>query len=190
MASDNNSDNNNSDNNNNIDADKLAVLEALLCKERERRLGEEPLEIITGVPECEESFDGEPIAKANTALRVEDFSGRRRARETMDAVSKPMPNTPAPRPQRQASVERPDEGPHRIIVQVRPPDCERGDHGEVAEGTYTVAGNVVRVEDMEGRSLGGQVLRPTDDPRVVARAILRTTKTPEPFWNPIPYPTH
>jgi hypothetical protein len=41
-----------------------------------------------------------------------------------------------------------------------------------------VAGNVVRVEDMEGRSLGGQVLRPTDDPRVVARAILRTAKTP------------
>jgi hypothetical protein len=72
----------------------------------------------------------------------------------------------------------------------RAPDLERGDHGEVAEGTYMVAGNVVRVEDMEGRSLGGQVLRPTDDPRVVARAILRTAKTPEPFWNPINYTTH
>jgi hypothetical protein len=53
-------------------------------------------------------------------------------------------------------------------TQVRPPDPERGDHGEVAEGTYTITGNVVRVEDMEWRSLGGQVLRPTDNPATVA----------------------
>jgi hypothetical protein len=72
----------------------------------------------------------------------------------------------------------------------RAPDLERGDHGEAAEGTYTVAGNVVRVEDMEGRSLGGQVLRPGQDHAAVARSILRTTKSPDPFYRPIPYPTH
>jgi hypothetical protein len=122
-------------------------------------------------------------ATANKALRPVRFA----ASEAGGAQH------PAPRakPRTFAGVgERPDEGPYRIIAQTRPPDPERGDHGEVAEGTYTVAGNVVRVEDTEGRSLGGQVLRPTDDPRVVARAILRTTKSPEPFWNPIPYTTH
>jgi hypothetical protein len=144
--------------------------------------------IITGVPDD----DGEapPIAKApEDKTTPRNFHARRQVSEALSAGSKPLPRTPAPRPQRQ-SVERPDEGPHRIIVQVRPPDYERSDHGEVAEGTYTVAGNVVRVEDAEGRSLGGQVLRPADDPRVVARAILRTTKTPEPFWAPLPYRTH
>jgi hypothetical protein len=52
----------------NIDADKLAALEALLLQERSRRLSEGPLEIITGVPECED--DGEPIAKADKASSV------------------------------------------------------------------------------------------------------------------------
>jgi hypothetical protein len=53
-------------------------------------------------------------------------------------------------------------------------------------GSYTVAGNVVRVEDAEGRSLGSQALRPGDDPKAVARAILRTKKTPTAFDAPLP----
>jgi hypothetical protein len=112
-------------------------------------------------------------------------------RYAVDATADPPSNVRRKsQPPAAWSVERPDEGPHRIIVQVRPPDPERGDHGEVAEGTYTITGNVVRVEDMEGRSLGGQVLRPTDNPATVARAILRTTKAPEPFWGPLAYPLH
>jgi hypothetical protein len=183
-----------------INADKLAALEALLLKERERRASEEPITmIITGVPRGDDDAyppgatviitgvpddddEAPPIARA-----PEDFHAHRRVSEMLSSVDKPMPTTRPPAPIREASVKRPDEGPHRIIVQVRAPDPERGDHGEVAEGTYTVAGNVVRVEDTEGRSLGGQVLRPGDNPATVARAILRTTKAPEPFWAPINY---
>jgi hypothetical protein len=52
-----------------------------------------------------------------------------------------------------------------------------------------IRGGVLHVDDGE-RELGSQRLQPGDDPRSVARAILRTTKSPEPFWAPIPYPTH
>jgi hypothetical protein len=138
---------------------------------------DEPLVILTGVPRGpDREKDWGPLPPTKPYDRYAYAS-----------PSTPRPAPPVSRLQRQAesSVER--QGPHRIIVQVRAPDPERGDHGEVAEGTYTVAGNVVRVEDMQGRSLGGQVLRPEDDPRVVARLILRTTKAPEPFWAPINY---
>jgi hypothetical protein len=56
------------------------------------------------------------------------------------------------------------------------------------EGSYTISdGNIVRVEDDQGRPLGGQVLQPGDDPAAVARSILRTKKSAEPFWDPILY---
>jgi hypothetical protein len=177
-----------------LDADKLAVLAALLAKEEERRFKEkfekgEEVVIVTGCPDADDD-EGKVTLKADKAPSADDFSARRQVSEALSAVAKPMPSSPPPRPQRQAEVERPDEGPHRIIAQIRAPDYERGDQGEVAEGTYSVYGNVVHVDDMEGRSLGGQVLRPEDNPASVARAILRTTKAPGQFWAPINYTTH
>jgi hypothetical protein len=34
--------------------------------------------------------------------------------------------------------------PHRVHVQTRGPDPERGDPGAIAEGTYTISGGVLR----------------------------------------------
>jgi hypothetical protein len=101
--------------------------------------------IITGVPRCgrDESADDEapPIAKApeEKAPRVEDFHARRKVSDALSAVSKPLPRTPAPRPVESS----PDEGPYHIHAQVRGPD-ERGDPGEIAEGSYTISGSRLR----------------------------------------------
>jgi hypothetical protein len=110
----------------------------------------------------------------------------RQASEAMLSASKPPPSTPAPRPVENSR----DEGPYRVHVQTRSPDPERGDPGEIAEGTYTISGDLVCVRDDQGRELGSEVLRPGSDPAVVARSILRTKKAPVQFWNPIPYRTH
>jgi hypothetical protein len=160
----------------NIDAAKLAALEALLLKERERRASEEPITcIVTGVPDPDD--DGEvPIANEDKAPR--DFHARRRVSEALSAVSRPPPSTPAPR-----SVESsPDEGPYRVHAQTRGADPERGDPGEIAEGSYTISGGMVRVRDDQDRDLGSEVLRPGDDPKAIARSILRTKKAPNDFW--------
>jgi hypothetical protein len=166
-----------------IDADKLAALEALLLKERKRR--EEPISvIITGVPDADD--EASPIA-APKDKTPRDFHARNRASEALHAARNPPPSTPLPASALHEFDTAPAQGPFRIIVQVRAPYPERGDHGEVAEGTYTVAGNVVRVEDAEGQPLGRQALAPGDDPKAIARSILRTKKAPEPFWAPINY---
>ena len=157
----------------NIDAAKLAALEALLLKERERR--EEPITcIVTGVPDPDD--DGEvPIANEDKAPR--DFHARRRVSEALLAARRPPPSTPAPRPVESS----PPEGPYHVHAQVRGPD-ERGDAGEIAEGRFTICDGVVRVEDAEGHPLGSEVLRPGDDAKSVARKILREKKAPNDFW--------
>jgi hypothetical protein len=163
------------------DADTLIEKEKARLTAELRKAGEtrevvfdEPLVIFTGVPRGPDRAekDWAPLSPTNPYDRYSE-------------PRKPAGNNAGKATAEHSEVEavkRPDEGPHRIIVQVRPPYPERGDHGEVAEGTYTVAGNVVRVEDMEGRSLGGQALRPTDDPKAVARKILREKRAPNDFW--------
>ena len=167
-----------------IGAEKLAALEALLLKEREKRASEEPISVIvTGVPDADDEdavcVTMPPKPPEDRAPSVEDFGGRRRASEAMAAARNPPPSTPAPRPQQ--SVETPDSGPHRIIVQTRAPDSERGDHGQVEEAVYVVRDGVLHVDDGE-RELGSQRLQPGDDPRSVARSILREKKAPNDFW--------
>jgi hypothetical protein len=77
-----------------------------------------------------------------------------------------------PRPPAEAAPA-PVEGP-RVYVYV---EIQHGDGaadpGTIQEGHYTITGNVVRVEDMEGRSLGTQALRPGESAATVAKQILR-----------------
>ena len=147
---------------NEIDTEKLDALEALLLKERERRASEEPLEIITGVPDADD--DGPPITTAPEDKAPRDFSARRQVSEALSAVSKPMPSTPAPR-----SVSEPaDLVDHPIWAQVAPPsDTEPG--GVIVEGSYTEDGGVVRVYDADHGFLGTERLSPGADAGVAAR---------------------
>jgi hypothetical protein len=49
----------------------------------------------------------------------------------------------------------------------------KDDPGEIKEGQYRIEGDLLRVEDKEGRPLGRARLRPGDDAEAAARKILR-----------------
>jgi hypothetical protein len=162
----------------NIDADKLAVLEALLCKERERRLGEEPLEIITGVPDADDNAP-KGKAKADTALRVDDFSARRQVSEALSAVNKPMPTSPPPASGFEEPAEPLEE--HHIWAQVAAPTDTNP--GAIIEGNFTFQDGVVRVYDLDGNLIGTEHLSsPNANAAAVARRVLREKKGPSDFW--------
>jgi len=60
--------------------------------------------------------------------------------------------------------------------------------GTIVEGTWTIAGGVIRVRDMEGR-LYTDTLGPNDDPDHVARKLLRGKHGKHSsFYGPIKYP--
>jgi hypothetical protein len=176
------------------DEEVAAEIEAVKAREvaRLREAGErrevifdEPLVLFTGVPGCDD--DGEPAAKEHETCRVDDFGARRRVSEALNAVDKPMPNSPAP-----ASAEEPEtlEG-HRypIWAQIAPPTDT--DPGSVIEGTYTLAENgILRVYDVDGNLLGTEHLAPGADAGAAARRVLREKKAPAQFWGPISYTTH
>jgi hypothetical protein len=89
--------------------------------------------------------------------------------------------TPAPRPPAPAPVE----GPRVYVYVIIGNGDGAADPGQISEGHYTITGNVVRVEDMEGRSLGTQALRPGESAATVAKQILRK-EAPNKFWQPLP----
>jgi hypothetical protein len=155
------------------EADKLAELRK--AGETREIVFDEPMVINTGVPR------GADFGKDWAPLKPYDRH---------DADDEPR--APAITRPSEAHEGEPYEGPHPIHVQLRCSDPERGDPGQIVEGSFTIsAGGIVRVEDAEGRPLGSHVLQPLEDPRVVARRILREKKSPNEFWsNPIPYRTH
>ena len=55
-----------------------------------------------------------------------------------------------------------------------------------------LADGIVRVYDVDQNLLGTEQLAPGDgaDAAAAARRVLREKKSPEPFWNPIPYGAH
>jgi hypothetical protein len=151
--------------------------------ERREIIFEEPEVLITGVPGCDESF--EPITKEDKALRVEDFSARRRVSEALNAVDKPMPNSPAP-----VSAEEPAEllEEHRIYVQVAPP-TENDPAGAIVEGSYSLTEDgVLRVYDVDGNPIGTEHLSPDADAVAAARRVLRGKVGGGDFSRPLDYP--
>jgi hypothetical protein len=147
--------------------------------ERREIIFEEPLVLITGVPGCDESLDVEPAAKEHETCRVDDFGARRRVSEALNAVDKPMPNSPAP-----VSAEEPEplEG-HRYPIWVQVAAPTDTDPGSVIEGTYTLAeGGVLRVYDVDGNPIGTEHLPPDANAAAVARRVLREKKGPSDFW--------
>jgi hypothetical protein len=79
----------------------------------------------------------------------------------------------------------PVEGPRVYVYVIIGNGDGAADPGQISEGHYTITGDVVRVEDMEGRSLGTQALRPGENAATVAKQILRKG-APNEFWRPLP----
>src|SRR5262249_36009286 len=79
---------------------------------------------------------------------------------------------PAPPPQPTPEPAA-DEVRHSIRCTVRLPDPEKDDPGHIIEGSYSLAGNVLRVYDETGRLLAMDTLRPDDDAAHAARKILK-----------------
>jgi hypothetical protein len=75
-----------------------------------------------------------------------------------------------------------------IIVQVRGPDHERNDPGEIAEARYAVLNSVLYVEDAQGRRLGVHELEIGENAAAVARGIVRKKLGGNQFYRPIAYP--
>jgi hypothetical protein len=75
-----------------------------------------------------------------------------------------------------------------VWVQVRPPDPERNDPGEIAEGTFVVSGDLIAVDDNEGRPVATRMLQPGEDPEAVAKRLLRERHGKNAFFGPLTYP--
>jgi hypothetical protein len=48
-------------------------------------------------------------------------------------------------------------------------------------------GNILRVEDSDGRPMESHLLQAGDDPDAIARSLLRAKKKSEQFFSPIDY---
>jgi hypothetical protein len=72
-----------------------------------------------------------------------------------------------------------------VRAQIRGPDPDKNDPGEIAEGWYRIEGsNLLRVEDKQPRSLGTATLQPGDNAEAAARKILRESRHGS-FYDPI-----
>jgi hypothetical protein len=137
-------------------------------------VGSDAVEVIfTGVPRAGRD-EGVEVPKSGPCYLTVPYAPRA---ETKASASAPSELSPAP------VVGE----PRRVWVQVRPSDPERNDPGQIAEGTYTISDGMIRVEDLQGKRLGSEVLTPGADPDSLARKILRE-KRPGGFYDPIVYP--
>ena len=95
----------------------------------------------------------------------------------------------APPPPAEA-VKPPEPGP--IQTQVRAPSEDGKDAGEVISGWYDIQnGQVVVWERSGGAPIGRAAYNPGDDPKVIARRLLREKRGGSScFYGPISYRTH
>jgi hypothetical protein len=76
-----------------------------------------------------------------------------------------------------------------VRATVRRPDPEKDDPGQIKEGWHRLEGDLLRVEDNQGRSLGTATIREGDDVVAAARKILRESHGRHgAFYDVIKYP--
>jgi hypothetical protein len=79
-----------------------------------------------------------------------------------------LSSAPSPTP------EPPHRSPrNRVRCTVRGPDPDKGDPGQIIEGSYAVIGNLLRVFDDAERELGVETIQPGDNAEAAARRVLR-----------------
>jgi len=143
-----------------------------------REVYREVIRIVTGVPRRERDSDG---AAALAQPRTND----KMLRFVRSEPAEP-PRAPLPRP---TIPEFPTEEVRRsICCTVRLPKPEKGDPGQIMEGSYSLSDGVLRVYDEDGRMLVTSTLKPGDDAVHAARKILREKHGRHgAFYDPIPY---
>jgi len=144
--------------------------------------------IITGVPRSGRDVPGSPKAQPPAADNDRPDYGS----HLKTYGSKPIP--PRPKPPAEA-VKPPEPGP--IQTQVRGPSDDGKDPGEVISGWFDIqtAQNgqqqIVVWERSGGAPIGRAPCAPGDDPKVIARRLLREKRSgASGFYGPISYRTH
>ena len=134
--------------------------------------------IVTGVPRSPKNYEARPPAAEDRP----DYGSHLKTYDT-----KPPP--PRPRPPAEA-VKPPEPGP--IQTQVRAPSEDGKDPGEVISGWYDIQnGQVVVWERSGGAPIGRAPCAPGDDPKVIARRVLREKRNgPSGFYGLISCRTH
>jgi hypothetical protein len=141
--------------------------------------------IITGVPRAGRDPD---VASATSSISPTKTAGREpegialRAHTTLGerVVSVKLPSRPQP-PSEPAGAQR-----HPIKAEVSP-TSER-DTGFVFHGEFSIEAGQLRVYNMRGSLLGSSPIASGDDPRPLARRILRQKSVggTGDFWAPLP----
>jgi hypothetical protein len=116
--------------------------------------------------------------EAEAAKRVEAYHEGSRSHE-------PEP-PPAPMPKSIISQPPSDLQWVGVVVPISGPSAANP-AGRAVEGRFGVADFVLFVADAEGRLLTSRVLQPGDDPKAIARAVLRERLKPNPFYSDLPY---
>ena len=118
--------------------------------------------IITGVPragrDAEEAIQRLVERAKQTGYPSDPLQAK--AVKAREAPQAPPPPEPEPEPER-----------HYVHVEIRP--ASENDPGQIIEGRYAVIGSLVQVWDLNGRLLGSGAVKPDEDPKSVARKILR-----------------
>jgi hypothetical protein len=140
----------------------------------------------TGVPRP--GRDDKYVARLDREVRVpkSEAAYAEHIRAHSAAAREPEPYKPPP--MSKAPEELPELAWRGVWVQIRGPDHERNDPGEIAEARYAVLNGVLYVEDTQGRRLGVQELGAGEDAAAVARGIARKKLGGEKFFAPIAYP--
>ena len=145
-----------------------AALEALEAEAERRREARGELEIITGVPRPP------PCPADCTCWRHrKDTYDVSAEREKLAKYLQPKAPPPLPRPMQEPAPPALPREWRYIYTQLRAGNPDRNDPGQILEGQYGVAGNMVFVEDAKGELISKQKLEPGDDPASVARKLLR-----------------
>jgi hypothetical protein len=174
---------------------KASRIAELRAAGEKREIIFDPIDVIcTGVPrpgrddkyierldrECAKPEELRQREKEAAAARGIDFHEGSRSHEP---EYKPPPMSKAPEEPPAENLEW-----RGVWVQIRGPDHERNDPGEIAEARYAVLNGSLYVEDAQGQRLGVQELGAGEDAAAVARGIARKKLGGNQFYRPIAYP--
>jgi len=118
--------------------------------------------IITGVPragrDAEDAVERLVARAKQTGYPSDPLQAK--AVKAREAPQAPPPPEPEPEPER-----------HYVRVEIRP--SSENDPGQIQEGRFATIGSLVQVWDLNGKLLGSGAVKPDEDPKSVARKILR-----------------
>jgi hypothetical protein len=161
-----------------VESAKAARLAELRAAGEKREVIFDCTRIITGVPRSLEVYKPQP----RTTDDKPDYTSHLKTYEDTKIPPRPKPPVEAKAP--------PKPGP--VQTQVRAPSQDDKDPGEVVSGWYDIQGGQVVVwERSGGAPIGRAAYNPGDDPKVIARRLLREKRNgPSGFYGPISYRTH